>query len=305
MNLNNLNKKQTGIVFLIVYGLAMLLGIFVVFLGSRYTGNPLLIIFIADIMMTLVVFIVGTIIKNASLYDPYWSVIPPFFLILYAFSFYGFNLPVNAILILIVVSFWAIRLTYNWWENWTGFSKQDWRYDMLRDRAPKLYPITNLCGIHLIPTVVVYLQMINMIEVIRYSTINFIFMIGLIIAILSPVIQYFSDKQMFDFRQENKGKNKVINTGLWRFTRHPNYFGEIILWVGIYVMYFSYVRVIDINIIYPISMILLFVFISIPMMEKKLSDRPGYKTYKENVSMLIPFFPKKINSDNEAIEETL
>ena len=303
MNLNSLNKKQSGIIFLIVYGFSMLLGLIVIFIGSRYTGNHLLTILIADIIMTLVIFIVGTIIKNASLYDPYWSVIPFFFLIVYAILFNGFILPSSSILIIIVVGFWSIRLTYNWWKNWTGFAEQDWRYDMLRDKAPKLYPITNLFGIHLIPTIVVYLQIINMVEVIKYSTVNIIFFIGLAIALLSPVIQYFSDKQMYEFRQKNLGKQKVINTGLWRFTRHPNYFGEIILWVGIYVMYFSYVKVLDVNIIYPISMILLFIFISIPMMEKKLIDRPGYSEYIESVSMLIPFFPKKIDSNQEIVDE--
>ncbi|XFA98212.1 DUF1295 domain-containing protein [Candidatus Izemoplasma sp. B36] len=303
MNLNSLNKKQSGLIFLIVYGFSMLLGAVVAFLGSRYTSNPILTILIADVMMTLVVFIIGSIIRNASLYDPYWSVIPLFFLIIYTISFNGFMLPSNSIFMIIVVGLWSIRLTYNWWKNWTGFAEQDWRYDMLKEKSPKLYPITNLFGIHLIPTIVVFLQMINMVEVIRYSTTNFIFYIGVFIALLSPIFQHFADKQMYEFRQNNKSKEKVINVGLWRFTRHPNYFGEIILWVGIYVMYFSYVKVIDINIIYPISMILLFVFISIPMMENKLIDRPGYKEYKKQVSMLIPFFPKKIEESSEVIEE--
>jgi len=57
-------------------------------------------------------------------------------------------------------------------------------------------------------------------------------------------------------------------------------------------MYFSHVRVIDINIIYPILMIALFLFISIPLMENKLANRPGYQEYKSKVSMLLPYQKK-------------
>jgi steroid 5-alpha reductase family enzyme len=94
---------------------------------------------------------------------------------------------------------------------------------------------------------------------------------------------------MFDFRQQRTDKNQVIDQGLWRYSRHPNYLGELTFWVGVYLIYLGAVQVIDFNIIYPLAMIALFLFISIPMMEKKLSDRPGYETYKKKVSMLFPY----------------
>ena len=303
MNLSALTKKQSGVVFLIVYAFTIVGGIFIVLLGNKIDMLPLWSMLLADIVMTTIIFIVGVIIKNASLYDPYWSVIPLFMIIVWVIDLYLFQLTFNIIIILIVIAFWSIRLTYNWWKNWEGFSHQDWRYDMLRDKNPKLYPITNFMGIHMIPTIVVFIQMISIYLAIQYTTINLVFFIGAITSFSAPVIQFIADKQMYDFRHTEKRKSKVINSGLWRFSRHPNYFGELLFWIGIYIIYLSYAKRIDINIIYPVLMILLFVFVSVPMMERKLSNRSGYVEYKSSVSMIIPFFPKKIKVKDESISE--
>lgn len=291
MDYNKLTKKQSGIVFLIVYVFSMIIALLVVSFGKNNNLNPIATMLIADIIMTLIVFLVGSVLKNASLYDPYWSVIPPFILIIWI-VFYFKTVNFASILLLVSIFFWAIRLTVNWWKNWKGFEFQDWRYDSLKERNERIYPITNLFGIHLIPTLVVYIQMINVYKTLEIASVNLIFIIGFIIAIIAPVLQYVSDKQMDAFRLENKGKNKTIDVGIWRFSRHPNYFGEILFWLGIYVMYISNTMRIDINIIYPIFMILLFLLISIPMMENKLKKRPGYIAYQSEVSVLIPL-PRK------------
>jgi len=293
MNFNEMTKKQTGIVFLIVYILTMIIGAFIYVWGAVIFFHPILAMLIADIAMTIIIFVVGSIIKNASLYDPYWSVMPLFMVILWVPFYVGSYSSLHVILIIVSIGFWAIRLTYNWWKNWEGFKKQDWRYDMLRDKNKKLYPITNFFGIHLIPTLVVFLQMIVIYKVLIAGTYGLIFFVGLLISLSAPVIQYISDKQMFDFRTNNPQSKTVINVGLWRFSRHPNYFGELSFWVGFYIMYVGIYGKLDYYILFPISMILLFVFISIPMMEKKLIRREGYEEYKNSVSMVIPFFRKQ------------
>jgi steroid 5-alpha reductase family enzyme len=294
MDLSKLTKKQSGVIFLIVYALTLVLGFIIYYLGILAIGRPVLSMLIADVVMTIVVFFIGTVIKNASLYDPYWSLIPPFLLVFWMVSV-GPLINMSIILLLIVLIMWSVRLTYNWWKNWTGFQEQDWRYDLLRDKNRKLFPITNFFGIHMIPTVIVYIQMINVYDSMS-SNVNVVFIIGFLISLSAPIIQYFADKQMFEFRMDNVNKKSIINTGLWKYSRHPNYFGELSFWVGIYIMYFAGVMKFDLNIIYPILMILLFVFISIPMMEKKLKFREGYQEYKDSVSMIIPFFPKKTES---------
>jgi steroid 5-alpha reductase family enzyme len=295
MDLNNLSKKQTGVIFIIVYGFTMLGGAIMFLLlvaGGVHFINSLLIV---DIIMTVVVFICGVILKNASLYDPYWSVIPLFYIIVFTLVFsYVEKFTIYYMLIVLVFLFWSIRLTYNWWKNWNGFMTQDWRYDLLKEKNPKLYPITNLFGIHLIPTIVVFIQLINIFDIVQHDTYNYIILIiGLLICLSGPIIQIIADKQMYIFKTNNKENKKIIDVGIWRYSRHPNYFGELLFWIGVYVIYLAFSRTIDYHIIFPVIMILLFVFISIPMMENKLKNREGYQEYKKKVSCLIPFFPKK------------
>ncbi len=290
MELTSLSKKQTIWVFLVTYLLAIFIGALTILYGINNEYDIVLTTLASTVFMTVVIFFFSNITKNASLYDPYWSVIPIVIVIEWILIYK--NLSINVVLLLIAVLIWGIRLTLNWWKNWSDFKHQDWRYTYLRDQAPKLYFITNFFGIHMIPTLVVYIQLINAHDVMQYQGINAIFIIGFILSILAPVIQFIADKQMYDFRMSNKAKSSCIDEGLWKYSRHPNYLGELTFWVGIYLMYFSFVRVINVNIVYPILMILLFMFISIPMMERKLQNRPGYLEYKEKVSMLIPFRKK-------------
>lgn len=291
MFFNGLTKKQSGIVFLIVYGFTMFIGLLIILFGKQYEINPILTMLIADIIMTLIIFLIGSTLKNASLYDPFWSVIPLFITFVWIVLYFQ-SLNLSTILLVTAITIWAVRLTINWWKNWTGFKFQDWRYDALKEKNTKVYPLTNLFGIHLIPTLVVFLQMINVYKILQNSQVNIIFIIGFIISLVAPVIQYISDKQMYDFRMKNEGKKTMINVGMWQFSRHPNYFGEILFWVGIFVMFLSNSQLLSINVIYPLSMIFLFIFISIPMMENKLKNRHGYAEYKKEVSVLIPL-PKK------------
>ncbi len=287
MDFTKFSKNQTGLIFFSIYLFVITLGFVVFVAGIALNWQPLLSMLLADVIMTIAVFLMGLLIKNASLYDPYWSVIPPFIIIEWNLVV-GTSSSILNTLVLLVVVIWSVRLTYNWWKNWTGFQEQDWRYDMLKDKSPKLYPLTNFFGIHLIPTLVVFIQLINVYDSVSLS-VNVLFIIGLIICLAAPIIQFIADKQMYEFRQSNKNKAKVIDNGLWRYSRHPNYFGELLFWTGIYIIYVSSSNRIDLNIIYPIAMILLFVFISVPMMEKKLENRKGYSEYKNRVSMIIPF----------------
>jgi len=252
---------------------------------------PIISMLIADILMTLFIYIMGIQIKNASLYDPYWSVVPPFILLVWIITWLGYS--IFGLIVLTIITIWAIRLTYNWWKNWKGFKFQDWRYDLLREKSPKFYPITNLFGIHLIPTLVVFFQMPIIFFALFNGIKNWVFFIGALMSLSAPIIQYIADRQMYVFRQKNSESKKVINTGLWRFSRHPNYFGEILFWLGFFVMFLDANPVWSLLMLAPVSMIVLFEFISVPMMEKKLVSRPGYKEYQKSVSRILPFFPKK------------
>lgn len=283
-----MRKYQELLIILVGYIVAVLLGILV---STLFSVNLVLEILIIDLVATIIIYLFSIIFKNASFYDPYWSVIPPV-LVLYAMiSLNSFG--ATNILVLIAISIWAIRLTYNWATEWTNMNKQDWRYDLIKDNTKKFYPLVSFVGIMLMPTIIVFLQVAVLVKVIEAnSDISLLSMVFIILILVATLIQGISDIQMRNFRKR-KVKPAVINEGLWKYSRHPNYFAEIFVWISAYGIYLSVYGRFDYYVIAPIAMIALFMFISIPLMEKKmLKSRPSYLEYQKNVSMIIPWKPK-------------
>jgi steroid 5-alpha reductase family enzyme len=244
-----------------------------------------------DIVATLVIWGFGLLKHNQSVYDPYWSFIPPFvlggwMLLLRPEIDWGVTLLAVALLV------WAIRLTLNWAQGWSDFSDQDWRYTMIRKNNPKLWFLANLFGINLMPTLIVFAQMAGSRDFLQNATgLNVWIVLGFFVCLSAVYVEYVADRQMAEFRERNHGKKRCIEEGLWKYSRHPNYFGEVAMWWGVWLMYFGAEQKIGLSVAAPILMTALFLFISIPMMEKKiLSSRPEYRGYQERVSVLIPFF---------------
>ena len=101
----------------------------------------------------------------------------------------------------------------------------------------------------------------------------------------AATIQLISDKQIHDFRAAHPGK--CCNVGLWKKGRHPNYFGEMSFWWGVWCMYAAF-NGFDWYICGPIAMSAMFLGISIPLMEKRqLQNKPGYAEYRKQTRMLI------------------
>ena len=120
--------------------------------------------FLFDVVATVFVFIFSLIFRNASVYDPYWSVQPIVFVTIAA-CHHGVN--TLGVLVLIAIWFWGLRLTANWAYTFHGLNHQDWRYTMLKEKTKWFYPVVNFCGIHMVPTLVVYFCMIPAVNLIH------------------------------------------------------------------------------------------------------------------------------------------
>lgn len=263
----------------------------------KYGIHPLLLMLAADVLATIIVFIFSLLYKNSSLYDPYWSVIPPAIALYWACHFQvAESLPV--ILVLAGISVWAVRLTLNWIRGWHGLSHQDWRYVMLREKNPKLYWLTNFGGIHMFPTLIVFAGMLPVYYFIyAYANVEGelilpVVYLGFVLTIIAALIELVADEQMRSFKKRAK-QGEFIDEGLWHYSRHPNYFGEILFWFGLWVMLMGITPAYWWAGIGWVAMAVMFIFVSIPMMkEKNLKSKPGYQAYVDKVSMLVPWFRK-------------
>ena len=280
------NRATSLTVIIFVYILAAFCGLFTYnYLTDIYSFSYQLSLFLADLLATIVVFIFSLIFRNASVYDPYWSVQPPVILGIALAKLDSEN-PLLGCFLFAAVLFWALRLTANWIYNFESFEYQDWRYVMLKEKSGKFYPLVNFFGIHMFPTCVVYLCILPavtaIVEGVAFKPVCLIF---IILSFAAAIIQGIADVQMHRFRASGAGG--FIRTGLWKHGRHPNYACEILMWWGIGLASLAALGWQNWYLLAGAALnTLMFLFISIPMADKRQSRKPGFAEYKKATRML-------------------
>ena len=124
------------------------------------------------------------------------------------------------------------------------------------------------------------------------APLGFFDILGMVVFLIGLTIESIADNQLALFRAVPANKGHVLDTGLWRYSRHPNYFGEAVLWWGLYLIAVSaaaYWAIVG-----PILItFLLLRFSGVPMLEEGLSaSRPGYSEYIKRTSSFLPWPPK-------------
>ena len=243
------------------------------------------------ISATLIIFIFSNIHKNSSIYDPFWHVAPIPIVFYIANQSPLTNLEQN--LVLSAFMFWALRLTYNWFLNWTNLYHEDFRYIDLKNTNKFLAFVNDLFGIHLIPTLIVNISLYPIYVALTSENLNNLVYVGFILIVVAVTVQYISDAQMRDFRKDLNNLGKTMKYGLWKYSRHPNYLGEVSFWFGIYIFALASGSAPLWLLACPFVMLALFVFISCPMMDNRsLKKRPDFKEYMDKTPQLLFWFVK-------------
>ena len=278
------------------YALALVVPLYINQFYSPFFNIWLKILFL-HIIATVIIYIGSIIHKNSSLYDPFWSV-APIPIVLYFCFFHDTNISIiNSLLIAIPILIWAIRLTRNWVISWPGFIHEDFRYIDLKKGNKLRLEFINFTGIHLIPTLQVNVSLLPIYFLFtsnNLDNVSYLLLFASSFSIFAVIIETIADEQMREFRKDDLNIGKTMNKGLWRLSRHPNYFGEVMFWVGLYLMAILTVETPLWLMVSPVSMIMLFVFISCPMMDNRnLKNRDDYKDYMDRTPQLFLWFPKK------------
>jgi len=250
----------------------------------------------ADLVATLVIFLFSRAYHNSSFYDAYWSVIPP--LIVVYWGFYHSAAGVDAARqswVVILVWLWGLRLTANWAGHWEGLHHEDWRYGPIKQKAGRWNHLADFGGIHLFPTLIVFAACLPLYAAVSIGErpFNWLDWVAFGVTAGAILIELVADIQLHTF-VANKKPGDIIQTGLWRYSRHPNYFGEMSFWFGL--MLFGLAA-------YPtgwwwimpgaFAMASMFFTVSIPLMDNRsLERRPEYADHMRRISAIIPWFPK-------------
>jgi steroid 5-alpha reductase family enzyme len=238
------------------------------------------------------------------MYDPYWSVAPvpiALFWLLQPGSD-SFANP-RHVLIFVVLCAWAYRLTANWVVQWRGLEHEDWRYRDIQRQTGRFYWPVSFLGIHLMPTILVFLGSLALWPTLsdRNAPLRWLDVVAAFVVLAAVLIAWIADRQMRQFRQRVDVDEQVIPPGLWSLSRHPNYFGEVLFWWGLYL--FVPLTYADFRwvIVGPVAILVLFLGVSIPLMERHLlAGHPTYRLYQQQVSRFFLWFPPE---QREALNE--
>lgn len=198
-------------------------------------------------------------------------------------------------LIFAMVFFWGLRLAIYLFMRILK-TKKDKRFDNIRNSSLKFAQFWFFQAISIwIISLTFIFSLSSKIEVNNLL----VTLAGLIVSICGLLIETVADWQKFKFKEKPENKDKWIETGIWKYSRHPNYFGEILVWWGIFISSIPLIKGFQfLSIIGPLYITFLLLKVSgVPMLEKaydqKFGKNPKYLKYKKNTSLIIPLPPKR------------
>ena len=189
---------------------------------------------------------------------------------------------------LIVV--WAGRLILYVYRRYRG---DDPRYTSWKHGGTKalFINIGYILGLQALLMIIMAVPIIGVIAPAGTSSFTYLDFIGLGVWLVGFYFEAVSDNQLFNFTRNPENKGKVMRYGLWRYSRHPNYFGEVVMWWGIFLIACNSMGILAI--IAPLTITFLLLFVTgIPWVEKAMQNNPEYQEYKEHTSIFFPWFPK-------------
>jgi steroid 5-alpha reductase family enzyme len=288
-----MSKTRSLAIMAIAYAACIGAGALWLVLGPD-TGRPWLNALIADLIATMVIFGFSRAYKNSSFYDAYWSVIPPLLAVYWWIERAPEADEGRFLLLMVVMVAWAVRLTGNWIYGWPGLHHEDFRYGPLKEGAGKFEILSDLMGIHVFPTFQVFAAMLPVYVVTQYDgALGWLDIVALLVGLGAVAIETIADVQMHRFKRTQQ-PGQVMDQGLWAWSRHPNYFGELSFWISLALFGLAAAPTAWWALLGLVGMTAMFLGASIPMMEKRsLERRPDYQRVIDTVPMLIPRPPRK------------
>lgn len=238
------------------------------------------------------VFTIAQIKKDNSIVDIAWG--PGFILVSLLTFFMSQEYMFRQILVCVLVVLWGTRLALHITVRKRG-KGEDFRYARWRRDWGKWFFLRSLFQIFLLQGIIllVIAYPIILINHLSRGGITILDIIGALVWLTGFSFEAIGDYQLLRFKRLPENKGKIITRGLWKYTRHPNYFGETLIWWGIFLIALS-VREGWTAVISPLLITFLLLRVSgVTMLEKKYADNKDFEDYAKRTSPFIPWFPKK------------
>ncbi len=244
------------------------------------------------LLVQLITFAYASVSRRIDSVDVAWGL--SFIAIALSMHLYQFTASPWVLLVDALVVVWGLRLSWHIYRRFKHSPKQDERYTQLLDEWPKKYRSLQLfVKIFLLQAILATVISLPVIVVHHYQpSSGLIAIIGIIVWLVGFICESVADKQLKNFLAAPEHKD-LMTDGLWHYSRHPNYFGEVSMWWGIALISAS-TPVWWLGFIGAITITVLICFVSgIPLAEKRSATKNGWRVYKNTTSVLFPWPPKK------------
>ena len=255
--------------------------------AAAAVGGPAAGLAACYLVSALVIYAWSMTVDNGSMFDAWWSVLP----VVGAFWIVGTTdgeVGVRQWLVLAVVVLWGVRLTANWATAWPGLGHEDWRYLDMYTKGPK--PLISLFGVHLVPAATVYLGSLPLVTSLADGApgADPLAWVAFAVGLAAVAIEGVADLQLRAFNR-TKQPGAVIDVGLWRLSRHPNYFGEVSFWWSLWLAGIAADAGSWWTIIGALAITAMIRGASIPMMDRRSAERrPAFAEYAGRTPALVP-----------------
>ena len=241
-------------------------------------------------------FIIALMRKDNSIADVIWGL--GFIVVALTILLVNSEYAIRQLLVMILIILWGLRLSVRIFIRNRG-KGEDFRYRKWHQDWGKFWIIRSYFQVFIIQGLMMFLIAIPFI-IINSSGGNGLYWLdalGVVVWLMGFLFETVGDYQLDSFLKGPSNKGKILDTGLWRYSRHPNYFGEVVQWWGIFIIALAVPQ--DwLGIIGPLTITILILKVSgIPLLEKEMSKNPVYKAYKDRTSVFIPLPSKKVSSD--------
>jgi steroid 5-alpha reductase family enzyme len=231
-------------------------------------------------------FMILTLIKNAGYIDIAWGL--GFVLIAWVAQL-TYNHPIGWVIVALV-SIWGLRLAYHIGKRNIG-KPEDFRYQNFRREWGKHYFVRSIFQIYLLQGVLMFIVSLSFLEGLSKDHIHtpILYGLGVLLFVIGYGFEVIGDAQLRAHTSNPSNKGKLMKTGLWSITRHPNYFGESVLWSGIALLSLG-LNTSFVPILGALTITILVRYVSgVPLLETRMKKYEGFEEYAKDVPI---FFPK-------------
>jgi steroid 5-alpha reductase family enzyme len=244
--------------------------------------------------LATIVWLISLVLRDVSIVDIYWG--SGFVILAWVYVLSAPGYTTRALIVAILVTLWGARLsTYLLRRKWG--SAEDYRYAAMRDKHEGRFSWVSLFSVFWLQALIMWIVSASVFEAVRHAEpagMTALDIAGIVVFSIGLFFESVGDWQLARFKADPANRGKVLDRGLWRYTRHPNYFGDAMVWWGVFLLAAS-------NpgswwaILSPLLMTALLVKVSgVALLEKDLAKtKPAYRDYVETTSAFLPWPPRR------------